>query len=160
MVSPKDMIDVGVLTLDILNERQARIKPVRRGLPPNCIGTLLYFIGERDEDSFAWIQHINDLIVWKDSPYDFTEVPQALDLAFWHDPSNYTNTLHAGIVVDIKDTPIIRSRLGCGNWKPIRDLSPSDVENALRDIGYTGPTHLKYYTLRTKTSFPPSEVFS
>ncbi len=91
---------------------------------PNCMGTLLYWLDERNGDGFADSNDINKLLNEK---YEPTKTPKEGDVAVWLKyPSDIhaPNFLHTGMVVVGGTNPKIKSRLVQGGG--IEEL-PADL---------------------------------
>ncbi len=112
--------------------------------PPNCRGTLLYLLGERTSEFFAWQEDIINLLQRKYVP--ISDTPQINDVAIWHDITNSCTVLHAGLVVQGGQPPLIRSRIGPGWEYPVKNLTPFDLQSDL-DREYHGKSALRYYRL-------------
>ena len=134
--------------LEELEARMARfIEEVDKGIAaPNCRGTLLYLLGERDREYFDWKEDITILLQRKYAL--ISDIPQANDLAVWHDIQDSNKILHAGLVVQDGMSLLIRSRVGPGWEFPIKDLTPSHLQTDL-DGEYHGKSVLRYYRLAT-----------
>ncbi|MBW2965561.1 hypothetical protein KY342_00490 [Candidatus Woesearchaeota archaeon] len=131
--------------LEKVNRRSASI-----GKDSNCVGTLLYLIGERETDSCIdplEPSEIEPFINLLNSEYKETNEPKILDLTCWYDLKAADNfrdiPLHVGLIVGFDDigSPIVRQRF---LRKPLEDLPANQVMAEYvkwgRQIG------LKYYT--------------
>ena len=102
----------------------------------NCRGTLLYWIGARDEDSYANPEDITSIL----HQYTPTTKPNLGDLALWRPiHEGFVDVLHAGLVVQ-RSPIIVASRLGGDG--PIRKLEAPHVMPAL---GWYYDYHIEYH---------------
>ena len=134
-------------SLEEVNRRSALIAE-----DSNCIGTLLYLIGERETDSYIEPfepSEMEPFINLLKDKYEKTDEPKILDLACWYDlkATGYfiDIPLHAGLVVGFNNngTPIIRHRF---LRTPLEDLPANQV--MARDIQMGRKVGLYYYTLK------------
>ena len=85
--------------------------PRPSGEDPNCMGTLLHWLGERDQDGFA---ESDDIITLLKEKYELTKTPTEGDIAIWYkDPFDILMPLilHTGVVIEEGTPPKIKSRM-------------------------------------------------
>ena len=107
---------------------------------PNCRGSVLFWIGARDKEYFAWPADLLDILK---RDYQITANPKTGDVAAWHSVSDDSEIPHAGIVSETSNGIFVKSRLGAEENSPVLDLPTADV---LLKLDYKLPTRLVYYT--------------